>query len=397
MDALNDFVTDMKNGRFGSAYNPEMHRRLMALQEVGGPQLQQHASYQTAPAMVAAGGGYGQNMGQSAYSLPPLNLRTKDDLTQLDNYINQITGHLYENPQQLSAAGVGQPGAQYVGGGGMGFRSSDSPPSLPLPSTHANSNVALAMASQSMAQVSTPSLTPASSAHSYTSGQSPVSTTSNSGPHANNTNNQNSMYPQLPGTTQDSSNGAYATSAAPTATLGTSFDDPRRRYGGGMLQKAYRSSHDENSDGSTTPPAVKHSSRDTTPKNENMPIDPALSGNMASLSTTGGVEPKQEENQEDKTWLEGVRVLEAIQRIIRGKLENHEFEDGGHNDESQGGDVDMGMQEHQHQHQTQQHEVQGQGVDDVDTDEGLKKLQMANMEHDNNLKRESESLYPSLG
>merc|ERR1711939_1158933 len=138
---------------------------------------------------------------------------------------------------------------------GSSGTSSNSPPSAQMPSASSNSPTQLlqhqhqsSVSTASDAETaSTPGLTPPSSAQSYTSGQSPVQ--GHSAP------NGNAMYPSLPASSSDM---AYA--AANSATLSGMFDnDERRRYSGGMLQRAApdkdKDEMDIVTDGSVTPPA----------------------------------------------------------------------------------------------------------------------------------------------
>jgi hypothetical protein len=45
------------------------------------------------------------------------NVRTKNDLINIDQFLEQMQNTIYESDENVAAAGVAQPGAHYVHGG----------------------------------------------------------------------------------------------------------------------------------------------------------------------------------------------------------------------------------------------------------------------------------------
>lgn len=122
---------------------------------------------------------------------------------------------------------------------------------------------------------------------------------------------------------------------APTSTLGPIFDsDPRRRYSGGMLQRSAnsRGSEMDTSDDSATP-----SPKNTTPTLRHAVvssnIDPALSGVASPGAHSESGESAKDRAEE--AWIENIRVVEALRKLIQDKLERHEYVE-------EEGDVSMG-------------------------------------------------------
>lgn len=349
-EALNDFFGDAKRRQFNPNSYADVGDRLMAFQGLQLPMIHSGVmpDYQPAPSMVSVGGGQGGGMQgpmpQLQYALPPMpNLRTKNDLLNIDQFLEQMQATVYENPNTAAAAGVAYPGAHVVHGG-MNYRQSNSPPGVQLPSSHTASrgsvgSMTVPTSSQSN-HGDTPALTPPSSALSYTSGHSPMSATSgNSGsPHSQ---SGAQMYPTLPASTANGMAGYAATSTAPASVLGTIFDnDQRRRYSGGQLQKASKPPRDndaddmDTSDGSTTPvdkarkppeTSTERNSQDNNNNNNKKPassslIDPTLSG------ISSPAESETERSQE--SWVENIRVIEALRKFIAEKLEKGDYDDG---------------------------------------------------------------------
>ncbi|EAW21369.1 putative C2H2 transcription factor PacC [Aspergillus fischeri NRRL 181] len=348
-DALNEFFGDLKRRQFDLHSYAAVGQRLLGLQNLslpiltGGPMPE----YQPMPAPVAVGGGYGPGgHGAPVYHLPPMsNIRTKNDLINIDQFLQQMQDTIYENDDHVAAAGVAQPGAHYVHGG-MSYRTTHSPPTQ-LPPSH---TLATTSASSSMSNpathsppTGTPALTPPSSAQSYTSGRSPISISSAhrvSPPHHD---GGSSMYPRLPSATMaDSLAGGYptASSAAPPSTLSGIFDDDRRRYTGGTLQRArpeerrlsiqMDTSHDGKEDGERTPTGKARSSGSDSPVriSANL-IDPALHSSSpseaeAALRTAQAATEVAE--RADSQWVEKVRLLEYLRSYIASRLERGEYD-----------------------------------------------------------------------
>ncbi|KAJ5276682.1 transcription factor [Penicillium chrysogenum] len=336
-DALNEFFGDLKRRQFDPNSYAAVGQRLLGLQALQLPFLSGPApEYQQMPAPVAVGGGgggYGGGAPQPpGYHLPPMsNVRTKNDLINIDQFLEQMQNTIYESDENVAAAGVAQPGAHYVHGG-MNYRTTHSPPTQ-LPPSHvtATTSAPMAAATAHSPSVGTPALTPPSSAQSYTSNRSPISLHHAhrvSPPHESGP----GMYPRLPSATvADSMTAGYPTAsgAAPPSTLSGAYDhDDRRRYTGGTLQRARPAeraatedrmdiSQDSKHDGERTPKAM-HISASL--------IDPALSGTSSdpeqeSAKRTAQAATEVAERDVNVAWVEKVRLLENLRRLVSGLLE----------------------------------------------------------------------------
>jgi len=354
-DALNEFFGDAKRRAIDPTTYYDVGHRLMALQGVdlpmggGGGGGGYHPGMQQ---QYGAGGTMTQSamhhVPQHQYSLPLPNLRTKNDLVNIDQFLEQLQSTVYENSNHAAAAGVAQPGGHYVHTG-VNYRSSNSPPHMHASqygSSHANS-----LAPLSASAADTPALTPASSVMSYTSGHSPNSVSGhNISPISRPS--QSSMYPTLPSVSAMSDmSGNYSTSSAPASALATSFDsDGRRRYSGGLLQKAVvrRENEDrmDTSDDSTpaASPKERHDSEDRGDDNASLrkdvnklkiesdsaAIDPALRSPGQGSDGSGEAGDKQQES-----WVENIRMIEQLRQYIKEKLERGEFDDADQDGEDQ--------------------------------------------------------------
>ena len=346
-DAIDSFLGDAKRGRINFSDYASMSSRLSGLQGIQPPMPtygsvgtlagESYANYQATPVMMDVGGNggvYGPTS-QHAYSLPPMtNLRTKNDLLETQDVIGRIMTSLYEHPNITASAGVPTNGNYTYNS--VADRQSHSPPGIQLPSSH-NGSISSApdMTTTGSNHSNTPALTPSS----YHSGTSPVSMHSN---HSMSPHSTAAMYPTLPTTASTSEASGYMTSNMAPSTLGNQFDyDNRQRYGGGRLHKAapaprsinekINSSEDHVA---TAKKALSTSSDETeTPKSEGRPlsrmsnsaIDPALSG-LASPSATSESETVADKAQE--VWVENVRLMEFLKKVVDRMLEEGEYEGG---------------------------------------------------------------------
>jgi len=324
-DALNDFFGDAKRRQIDPSSYAQVGQRLMQLQGISihGGGLHDYVS--AGPTMLSVEdhghhGGHGGPMSQHQYALPPMpNLRTKNDLMNIDQFLEQMQSTVYESSNAAAAAGVQQPGAHYTHQA-VNFRQSHSPPQTALHSLgHMNGQVSSAhvtapmMATHSAQSNSsgTPALTPSSSV-SYTSGHSPASSHGMS-PILRHSPAAAVPYPSLPAVTLGYS--SHPT-AAPTSTLGTNFDsDPRRRYSGGMLQRSARSVMDTSDDSRTPSPTIRNTEVSSN-------IDPALSGVQSPSDSGDSARDRAEES-----WIENIRVIEALRRLINDRLERKQYVD----------------------------------------------------------------------
>lgn len=342
-DALNEFFGDLKRRQFDPNSYAAVGQRLLGLQALQLPILNGPVpEYQPMPAGIAVGGG-GYSPGGApapAYHLPPMsNVRTKNDLINIDQFLEQMQNTIYESDENVAAAGVAQPGAHYVQGG-MNYRTTHSPPSQ-LPPSHVTAATSAPMMATSAHSPSTgtPALTPPSSAQSYTSNRSPISMSQNhrvSPPHESGA----GMYPRLPSTTMsDSMTAGYptASSAAPPSTLSGVFDhDDRRRYTGGTLQRARPAERELDENSMDTSHDGKED-RERTPTKEHPDvsiatslIDPALSGasldpDQEAAQRTAQAATEVADRDVNVAWVEKVRLLENLRRLVSELLEQDRF------------------------------------------------------------------------
>jgi hypothetical protein len=357
-DALNDFFGDLKRNRIDASSYQQVGQRLVALQGIPIHGGAISTDYMQAPALVSVdghghgggggggGGGHHGHMPQHQYALPLPNLRTKNDLMNIDQFLEQMQSTVYESSNAAAAAGIQQPGSHYTHSA-INFRQSHSPPQTAINNlSHLNNHVSGApmMATHSSQSTSsgTPALTPPSSSVSYTSGHSPVSSHGMS-PTSRHSSTVSAAYPSLPSVSMGYS---PQSTTAPTSTLGTNFDsDPRRRYSGGMLQRSANPPRSVDmmdvSDDSTPSPKQSIPQLLTIKSDVSSNIDPALS-NVSSP----GVHSESGDSARDRAeeaWIENIRVIEALRKFISDKLERKEYEDD--DDVSMGGTVEKSVAE----------------------------------------------------
>ncbi|KAJ5918441.1 Zinc finger C2H2 [Penicillium verhagenii] len=356
-DALNEFFGDLKRRQFDPNSYAAVGQRLLGLQALQLPILNGPVpEYQPMPTGVAVGGGGGYSPGGSqapAYHLPPMsNVRTKNDLINIDQFLEQMQNTIYESDENVAAAGVAQPGAHYVHPG-MHYRATHSPPTQ-LPPSHASATSSAPMMQAHSPSVGTPALTPPSSAQSYTSNRSPISMHNHrvSPPHESGP----GMYPRLPSASMSDSMGAgypTASGAAPPSTLGAFDNDDRRRYTGGTLQRARPAdrqvdnsqmdiSHDSKADGERTP------TKEHMNISESL-IDPALSGTSSdpdqeAAQRTAQAATEVAERDVNVAWVEKVRLLENLRRLVSELLEADLFTPGSGQESNSSTPIDGAME-----------------------------------------------------
>lgn len=340
LQSIRDLVMDARGGAFDARSYAQVAPRLSAIQNTGLPFLGGASMGDYESGGGSPGGGvYAPT---AHYALPIPNLRTKDDLVEADQVFQAMQTTIYDNANNMAAAGVGP---QLIAA--MGRRPSHSPPGVQLPSAHYSN---AAGTSQQSNHSATPDLSPPSSAHSHTSGNSPPSV------HGQNMSptTPGAMYPTLPGVTSDTIAEGYGSSSsmAPTSTLGSQFENqPRRRYSGGRLQKAQpldRTSKRDEMDTSEDYPAnaknaaVSSSSSEAgsvvKPQTRRMVefsssnIDPALGG---TASPSSG-EMDEGAIKANEMWVGNIRTIEALRTWIKQRLENHEYESEGEGEGKEG-------------------------------------------------------------
>ncbi|KAI9889113.1 MAG: hypothetical protein M1814_005774 [Vezdaea aestivalis] len=312
IDALNDFLADVKRRQFDPASYAEVGHRLLQLQSLGMP-VQGVSDYQHPAPLLgsgahqtsAAGAHHTGPVPQYQYSLPRLpDLRTKSDLVNIDQFLEQMQTTVYENSTQAAAAGYPQSGIT-LPHAGNGFRASNSPPQLHSSTTTSGAPAAPIMASTPSAS-GTPALTPPSSGMSSTSGYSPISLPSVHGASPD-PQTMGGLYPSLPALSSAADmHSTFGASAAPSSGLGSAFDvDARRRFPGGRLQQSVQVKdkmdlvEEEEKDGASTPKPSSSESRKS---------------------------PEGDDESYDD-WIGNIRVIEGLRGMIAIALEHKEYDD----------------------------------------------------------------------
>ncbi|ROT35704.1 hypothetical protein SODALDRAFT_247565, partial [Sodiomyces alkalinus F11] len=289
----------------------------------------QHAVHAAAHAVAHdgshhGGGPAGPGPLAQQYYLPPMpNARTKNDLIQIDQILEQMQSTVYENANQATS------GVHIHGQNTFEFRHSPSPP---MANGHRGSSGAMSMAPENyQAAVSaahmaspltaissngTPAVTPPSSNLSYTSGQSPSPSSSGMSPQSRHSTtaaaNSSVMYPNLPAVS------SVFPGQSTTSTLGTNFDsNERRNYGGGMLQRAN--------------PAPRPAEAPTSAPGPVKPEPPRAASSISSPSSESETSESAREREEKyDQWLENMRTIEALREYIRDRIARSDFIDDTH-------------------------------------------------------------------
>ncbi|KAF5977832.1 pH-response transcription factor pacC/RIM101 [Fusarium bulbicola] len=320
-DMVDDFFGSAKRRQIDPSSYAQIGRSLMPLHgnlSVPNGPMTATEQYmpQPAPAPVHAGPTPSQNPLAQQYYLPMPSARTQKDLIHIDTILGQMQDTIYENANHATA-GVH---IHHAENGFNGYRNTPSPPTSHRSPTgmHVGADGYQPVSAASMASpltaissTGTPAVTPPSSSMSYTSGHSPSPSSSAMSPQSRHGSTASVMYPTLPTSLPAVSQG-FGHSA--TTTLGPSFDgSERRRYSGGMLQRARAGPlplplpHEDTS-GASTPKASES----------------ALSVGSPSSESDVSDATREREEQYDR-WLENMRVIETLREYVRGRLERKEF------------------------------------------------------------------------
>ncbi|RFU79148.1 ph-response transcription factor pacc rim101 [Trichoderma arundinaceum] len=325
-DVVDDFFGNAKRRQIDPASYAQIGRSLLPLHgamsipngpmtatESYLPQPAGHAVVHAAPAPT-------QNPLVQQYYLPMPNARTQKDLIQIDHLLGQMQDTIYENAAHATA-GMHPHDGQFAG-----YRNTPSPTTLHRgpAGMHVGADGYQPVSAASMASpltaissTGTPAVTPPSSAMSYTSGHSPSpSASSGFSPQSRHSSTASSiMYPSLPTSLPAVSQGFGQST---TATLGPSFDaGERRRYSGGMLQRAR---------GAPPPPPPPRSTDEPSGAATPRAGEPAASVGSPSSESDVSDTTREREEQYDR-WLENMRVIEALREYVRGRLERRDFVD----------------------------------------------------------------------
>ena len=380
LEALNDFLGDIKRRAIDPNQYYDVGQRLQGTalplpvgngyntgyNNNGGYNNFSHAAslLESFNNGTSTDGGHGSQAGiaTQGYSLPLRNARTKDDLTHIDRFLEQLQATVYENSNAAAAAGIQHPAVHetFVGDLNLGhahttqYRSSHSPPQFQQTMTNGGmggfGTASTGSVMQGLTSVAPSNDTPALTPSSYASAQSPRSTQSRASFGSSNGN----MYPNLPSVTGVSDMGSNypGVTSAPTSGLASGFDGiDARRYSGGRLQRQ-APSHDAAMGGTDdlnnhTPRA---SDRKRSKSKGNSSIDPALRGedekSSESASTPIGNSDLIDDKRQEE-WVENIRVIEALRSWIADRIRTGDFENAEHDllvaddDNKSPSDVDM--------------------------------------------------------
>lgn len=302
LDLLNDFFGSLKRGNVDPASYHQVGRSLMPLQSGGGGGVATDYAPQP-PHLLSAP--IGHNPMAQHYYLPPIpNLRTKNDLEEMDALLEQMQTTIYDNsgtsptPNTHAFDQMRHNSNGYATSSAAAAAAAVSAAHMPSPIT------AMSHSSQSGGS---PAVTPPSSGASYTSGHSPSASSTGMSPLTRQvpsiipTSVGGSIaYPQLP-----TSGVSYHSSAAP-ATLGSSFSQEDRPHRSGMLQSISRKV-------ATAKAEEERQRRESAVT--------AASPSAASDTSSGSSEPESYDQ-----WLNNVRVIESLRDYIKTRLTRQEYD-----------------------------------------------------------------------
>lgn len=321
-DMVDDFFGNAKRRQIDPSSYADIGRSLLplhgSLSMSNGPMATtaQYMPQPAGPAAILHAPTPSHNPLSQQYYLPMPNARTQKDLIHIDNLLGQMQDTIYDNASHATA-GVHVHNGEHGFGG---YRGTPSPPTahrspggIPVTADNYHSVSAVSMASPltAISSTGTPAVTPPSSSMSYTSGHSPSPSSSGMSPQSRHSSTAGAsvMYPTLPTSLPAVSQGfGHST----TTTLGPSYEgNERRRYSGGMLQRARAG---------PLPPPFEDKSGASTPKAS----DSALSVGSPSSESDVSDATRERDEQYDR-WLENMRVIETLREYVRGRLDRKEF------------------------------------------------------------------------
>ncbi|EGY18651.1 pH-response transcription factor pacC/RIM101 [Verticillium dahliae VdLs.17] len=303
-DMVDDFFASAKHHHVDPSSYSRVSRSLMPLHEAltlqtGDPiPTTEHIACPQHP---------GPNIG---YYLPPMfNTRTKNDLFQIDQILDQMQSTVFENANSATHGihARGQIMFEYrhnPSSPGVGHRGSAGTTPMSQDDYAADSDTHIAFPQAAISSTGTPAITPPSSNTSYASGQSPSLSSSDMSPHSTAT---SVMYPNLPVVS------SVFPGQSTTPTLGTNFDNNQRRnYGGGMLQRASSASVRHRSDTSTVTQVMSKGT-------------PASLGSPPSESDMSERACKREERYDQ--CVKNMRTIDALREYIRERIARKDFDE----------------------------------------------------------------------
>lgn len=330
-EMVDDFFGSAKRRQIDPSSYAQIGRSLMplhgSLSIPNGPMTatEQYMPQSAGPAVVHGGPAPSQNPLAQQYYLPMPNARTQKDLIHIDNLLGQMQDTIYENANHATAGGQVHHGDNSYNG----YRNTPSPHTahrvspggMPVTSDsyHPVSAVSMASPLTAISSTGTPAVTPPSSSMSYTSGQSPSPSSTGLSPQSRHSSTASAsvMYPTLPTSLPAVSQGFGQST---TTTLGPSYEsNERRRYSGGMLQRAR---------GGPLPPLFEDN-RDNSGNSTPKASESALSVGSPSSESDVSDSTREREEQYDR-WLENMRVIENLREYVRKRLDQKDFiEEGG--------------------------------------------------------------------
>ncbi|KAL1873447.1 hypothetical protein VTK73DRAFT_945 [Phialemonium thermophilum] len=308
-DELNEFFGNAKRRQVDPTSYTQVGRSLMPLHaslglHTGGGLAAEYIMAAPPPMPVGPGPAHGPLT--QHYALPPMtNLRTKDDLQQIDQILEQMQATVYENtgsPQNSHFGHVLDVRHESAGYAGR-------PAMDPYAAVSGARALSPATAASSLRSGSTPAVTPPSSTLSYTSGHSPSASSAGLSP-SSRQGSTSVAYPSLPAV-------AYQGQST-TSTLGSSFNPDERRMSGGLLQSA---------NGARRP---QENSSTTSGGNSSTPTPIMSKARKPSTASVGSPSGESESSTEAETyddWVQHMRVIEFLRKYVRDRLERHEYEE----------------------------------------------------------------------
>jgi hypothetical protein len=288
-DSLNEFFGNMKRAQIDPRSYAQIGRSLMPVHSsLGMPAGGGLATEYMPQAPHTLGGVGGAPNGPLAqhYYLPPMpNLRTKEDLQQIDHMLEQMQSTIYDNS--------GSPNTHYAP---VDMRHSPTYATRPAVDGYAvtAAQVMSPLSAPTHSAGGTPAVTPPSSNMSYTSGHSPTASSVGLSPSSRHSSTSVS-YPSLP----SRPNLPYPSAAG----LGSTFAHNERRLSGGMLQSASGARRDG----------------DRTPTGK---------GPDGAAVSSPSEESEAGESESYDDWLHNMRAVEFLRGYVRNRLERREYEEG---------------------------------------------------------------------
>ncbi|KAK3504953.1 pH-response transcription factor pacC/RIM101 [Neurospora crassa] len=279
-DDLNDFFGSVKRRQINPTSYESVGRALMPLHAPLGLHSGGLATEYMAQPPHTLGMASAHHPLTQHYYLPPMpNLRTKEDLQQMDHFLEQMQATVYEN----TAVDMRHHSPTYA--------------TRPSIDPYHGASLASPLSATSPHSAGTPAVTPTPSNMSYTSGHSPSTSSTSLSPTSRHSSTPSVSYPTLP-----SRPGLPYPS---TSGLGSNFTHNERRLSGGVLQSARR--------------AADEADRAPTPKAS----EQATVSSPSEDSETGDVNGP--ETYDD--WLQHMRVIEYLRQGIRARLERQDFDE----------------------------------------------------------------------